>query len=276
MSGSVMPVSAVAQQRTTHGGAWRAAAQYGVAILMVAATTVVALALRGLVATPSLTLFYVLPVVAAAVSFGWGPSLAATVLGALAYDFFFTQPYYSLAITSPADITDAALLLLVAASVSAMAAEARRRAQAARRATEQAEALQALAHAVVQSRPPAEVAQAAARALNRMFAVPSVVLAERAGELELMGHAAIDNLDDPDQEAAVAAVATHVPTRGGEYPVDGARFDFWPFDAAVGALVIGLDFSQTDDGHPPDLAGLVELVGGYLTAAGRRAAAEIG
>jgi two-component system sensor histidine kinase KdpD len=266
-----MPRSAAAPQQATNAGLWRAAAQYGVAVLLVAAATAVAFVLRGFVAQPSLTLFYVLAVVVAAVSFGWGPSMASTVLGALAYDFFFTRPYYSLAIDSPTDIIDATLLLAIAATVSALAAQARRRAQAAMRAAEQAEALQNLAHAVVQSHPVAEVSQAAAQALNRMFRVPSVVLAGRDGALTLAGRASVDNLDDVDWEAAEAAAETRVPTRGGEYPVESARFDFWPFGAeADDELVIGLDFSREDEGHPANLARLVELVGGYLTASQRR------
>jgi K+-sensing histidine kinase KdpD len=155
----------------------------------------------------------------------------------------------------------------VAAVVIAISAEGRRRARAADVAAAQTEALQRLARAVIEHRPSKEVTQAAARALHRMFRIPAVVLAERGGAFELAGRAGVEKLTDADREAAVAAVAAHAPTRGGEYPVDAARFDFWPFGSGDGAVVIGLDFSDADDGHPRDLARLVELVGGYVAAA---------
>lgn len=275
MSGSAMPGSAFPSLRSGKG-VWPAAAQYGVAVVVVAAVTGAAFALRGLVPAPSLTLFYVLPVVAAAVSFGWGPSLAATILGVLAYDFFFTQPYYSFTIASPTDITDAALLFVIAAIVSALAAESRRRSLAASNAAEQAEALQGLAHAVVHGRPSGEVAQSAARALNRLLKAPAIVLTERDGRLELTAHAGVEVIEDGDWEAALAAASARVPTRSGDYPAEAARFDFWPFESAVGAVVLGLDFSQTNDGHPRDLSRLVELVGGYISASARPAAASGG
>ena len=242
-------------------------AQYGGAVLMVAGATAVAFPLHSFVGAPSLTLFYVLPAVAAAFSFGWGPSLVAAILGVLAYDFFFTRPYESLAIASPTDLVDTALLLTVAAVVIAISAEGRRRARAADVAAAQTEALQRLARAVIERRPSKEVTQAAARALNRMFRIPAVVLTERDGAFELAGRAGVEKLKDADREAAVAAVAARAPTRGGEYPVDAARFDFWPFGSGGSAVVIGLDFSDADDGHPRDLARLVELVGGYVAAA---------
>ena len=62
-----------------------------------------------MVAAPSLTLVYVLPVIVAANLFGWGPSLLAVVGGVAAYDFLFTVPYYSLSVTDPAEIWAAAL-----------------------------------------------------------------------------------------------------------------------------------------------------------------------
>jgi two-component system sensor histidine kinase KdpD len=272
MSGSILRGSALAQRPSTKADPGSIATQYGAALLLVAAATVAAFAFRSLVPAPSLTLFYVLPVLVAAVSFGWGPSLAATVVGVLAYDFFFTQPYYSFTIASPTDISDAALLLVIAASVSAVAAESRRRAQAASLGAEQAEALQALAHMIVERRPAPEVARAAARALNRLLDVPSVVLTERDGALELSGQADVDAIGDADWEAAVASLTTQAPMHGGVYPAEAARFDFWPFGSGAGAVVVGLDYSQAD--HPRDLARLVELVGGYLAAAARATTAS--
>ena len=53
------------------------------------------------------------PVVVAGASFGLGPSLFSAVLGALAFDFFLTEPRYSLMIDDPANIWAMCLLFVV-------------------------------------------------------------------------------------------------------------------------------------------------------------------
>ncbi len=126
-------------------------AHYGLLVLLVAAAVLLALLVQYLIARPNLSLIFVLPVVLAATTFGWGPSMTASLTSVVADDFFFTEPRYSLAIASPSDLWATGLLLVIAAAVSTLAAEARRRAIDARQAADQAMALQALAHVVIES-----------------------------------------------------------------------------------------------------------------------------
>ena len=97
-------------------------AQYAAPLLFVALATGFALIVEERVGAPNLTLIFVLPVIGAATAFGWGPSLLATLASVLAFDFFFTEPKYSLVIASPADVWAAGLLLVIATIVSALAA----------------------------------------------------------------------------------------------------------------------------------------------------------
>jgi K+-sensing histidine kinase KdpD len=241
-------------------------ARHALSLLLVAAAVVFAEAFQSLLQTHGLTLFFVLPVVISATSFGWGPSITATIAGVLAYDFFFTEPKFSLAIASPADICDAALLFVIAGIVSAVAAQGRSRALAARRAAEQADALRALAHAVVERRPEAEVAAAAAAALQRSFQAAAVIFGEREGRLSLIAKAGVPRLGEADEAAARAAAASHVPVRAGAYPADTAGFDFWPVAASEGRnLVIGVDATAAN--RPAGSEALIELIAAYLSAA---------
>jgi len=240
-------------------------AQHALSLLMVAAAVVLAEAFQALLQTHGLTLFFVLPVVISATSFGWGPSITATIAGVLCYDFFFTEPKFSLAIASPADICDAALLFVIAAIVSAVAAQGRNRALAARRAAEQADALRALAQTVVERKPEADVASAAAAALQRSFQAAAVIFGERDGRLALIAKAGLPRLGEADEAAARAAAASHVPVRAGAYPADAAGFDFWPVSGIAGRnLVVGVDASANS---PAGSQALIELVLAYLAAA---------
>lgn len=239
---------------------------YGVAFVLVAAATLLAFVIDHLIAAPNVTLIFVLPVVIAAASFGWGPALAASVAGVLAFDFFFTVPYYSLRIDSPSDIWAAALLLVIAAIVSSVAAQSRRRAVEGAKASERAEALHGLAHLVVQSAGVADVGQGTADALARIFEAPAVVLVRREGHLETVGLAG-DVLSSADFEAAQWTIENRKPLHGDSYPFETSKFDFWPIcrDGAPEA-VIGIGGLDRRAARPDDPARYVELAGAYLAA----------
>ncbi|HEY2357221.1 MAG TPA: DUF4118 domain-containing protein [Phenylobacterium sp.] len=241
------------------------AGRYALSLLLVALATVLAFVMRTMVATPSLTLLYVLPVVIAAVTLGWGPSLAAAVAGVLAFDYFFTPPYYSLRIASPSDLWATGMLLVIAAIVSTLAAEARRRAVEATRSAEQAQALQTLAHVVVQARPQAEVIQAAATALNGAFRAPAVIFGKQNGALTPLATAGKPEITEADEAAAQGALDAQLPTRAETYPYDQAAFDFWPVVTPSGPrAVLGVDFTVTGRDRPDKPERLVEIVGAYV------------
>ncbi|MBC6983786.1 DUF4118 domain-containing protein [Caulobacter sp. 17J80-11] len=242
--------------------------RYGLAVLFVAAATVLAFVVDQLVAPPSLALIFVLPVVVAAARLGWGPALVAVAGGALAFDFLFTEPRFSFRISSPADVWDAALLLVIATIVSSIAADARRRAIEAERAAGQARALQGLAHVVIEDRPMAEVFTAAAEALHGLFGAPAAVFLDDKGAFGPVATAGGATITRADEDAARGALDTHVATRSEAYPYDQTEFDFWPV-ATPGGLraVVGVDFTKAEEERPAAPERLVDIVRGYLTAA---------
>lgn len=243
--------------------------RYTASLLMVGVAVGLGFWLKPLVTPPNLTLIFVLPVVIAATTLGWGPSLAAVVSGVLAFDFFFTEPYFQFTIASATDFWAAVLLLIVAAIVSAVAAQAQHRAETARRAAQQATALQVLAHTVIEGRPQRETQQAAGLALGQLFGAPSSVFREAAGGVELVATSAGASVTAADEEAALGAVTLQLPLRARSYPFEESHFDFWPVQtSSAGMFVLGVDFSRATDGRPAHPERLVETVGGYLAAAG--------
>jgi two-component system sensor histidine kinase KdpD len=187
----------------------------------------------------------------------------------LAFDFFFTEPYFQFTIASATDFWAAVLLLIVAAIVSAVAAQAQHRAETARRAAQQATALQVLAHTVIDGRPQRETQQAAGLALGQLFGAPSSIFREAAGGVELVATSAGASVTAADEEAALGAVTLQLPLRARSYPFEKSHFDFWPVQtSSAGMFVLGVDFSRAADGRPAHPERLVETVGGYLAAAG--------
>jgi two-component system sensor histidine kinase KdpD len=237
---------------------------YAASAALVALATGLGLSLQGVAPPASLTLIFVLPVVVAASSFGFGPSLAATALGVLSFDFFFTRPYYSLTMDSPADIWSAALLLIIASIVSAIAANARRRAVDSRRAAEQAEALRSLAHTVVEAPPRRVVAQAAATALNLIFRAPAVVFVDQEGTIDGVFTAGDAKFAQAEMDAARGVLDLRLPSRAETYPFVTSKFDLWPVASRSGLrYVLGVEF-RGPRGRPSEPERFVDLIAAYL------------
>jgi len=255
------------------------AAQYAVAALLVGAAILLAFVVKNLIAAPNLTLVFVLPVITAGVAFGWGPSLATVIMGVLAFDFFFTAPYFSFRIASPSDLLAAGLLLVVAAITTTVAAQSRRRAIEAGLAAERAEALQKLAQVVIAARPRAEILQAAAEALHRVFAAPAVIFLRDGGVLRRAAGAGGPEITPADEAAATAALADRLHVRAETYPFDQSEFEYWP---VVGpsecACVIGVAFKNASSERPERPERFVDVVSAYLAVAletGHRRAARL-
>lgn len=76
-----------------------------------------------------LALIYVLVVVLLAAALGTGPAIVGALLACLEYNFFFVQPYYTLAVADLADVVSLLSLLLAGVIVSGLVGAVRRRQQ---------------------------------------------------------------------------------------------------------------------------------------------------
>ena len=242
-------------------------ARYGLALALTALATVVAIAVDRRLAVPNLSLVFVPPVVAAAVSFGFGPALAAAAAGVLACNFFLIAPRHTLRVADPANVWALGLLLLTAALVSAVAAQSRRRTLEALRAADQVQALQALARTLAGAAGREAIAAAAAEALARLFKAPAAVLLQHDEELRVAALAGGAVLSAADEEAARWSLVSTLPCRGGAYPAGEADYDFWPVPSRLRqGAVIGVRLGSPE-GRPPAPERLVEIVAGYLSEA---------
>jgi two-component system sensor histidine kinase KdpD len=98
---------------------------YLAAVGFIAIGTLFGIPLYPVVGGVGIALMYLTEVLITAVGFGLGPSLLASVLCVLGYDYFFTNPLYSLAISNPHDIAAIILFVIVALITSNLAARTR-------------------------------------------------------------------------------------------------------------------------------------------------------
>jgi K+-sensing histidine kinase KdpD len=233
-------------------------ARYGAAVAMTVVATIVAVSVDSKVAIPNLSLVFVVPVIVAGVSLGLGPSLCSAVLGALAFNFFLTEPRYSLVVDDVANIWAIGLLFVIGVIASGVAFTSHRRAAEAALLTKQVDALHGYSNDLEAADSVKALLSITSRALAALFQVPAVVMLIDEGKVVLLEKAGDIETCESDLEIARSSLATGAAIRSGVYPNLASRFDFWPVATGGHDAVIGLAFDPEERPTKPDaLVGVV-------------------
>jgi K+-sensing histidine kinase KdpD len=234
-------------------------ARYLASIAMTAAATIAVVGIDSKVTIPNLSLVFVVPVIIAGVSLGLGPSLCSAVLGALAFNFFLTEPRYTLAVDDPANIWAIGLLFVVGLIVSGVAFTSRQRATEAALLRRQVTLLQCYSRDVVAADNTNAIVSITSKALAALFQVPAVVLLVTGDRIVFLEQVGGVEPHETELEAARSSLSTGTVVRSDVYPNLASRFDFWPVEAAEGHnAVIGLAFDPDERPSAPDA--LVNIV----------------
>jgi K+-sensing histidine kinase KdpD len=229
---------------------------------MTAVATVVAVGVDSTVTIPNLSLVFVVPVIIAGIGLGLGPSLCSAVLGALAFNFFLTEPRYSLAVDDPANIWAIGLLFIVGLIMSGVAFTSRRRASEAALLRRQASVLQGYSRDVVAADNTNAIVSITSQALTALFRVPVVVMLVTDGTAVSIERVGVEP-QEAELEAARSSLATGTVVRAGVYPDLDSRFDFWPLKTTEGQnAVIGLAFDPDERPSAPDA--IIDIVRSIL------------
>jgi len=227
-------------------GAWDVPACLAALTAMIATTTVAGLLIAPKWGTTPVALLYIAPVLAAAIWFGFWPALAAAVASPLVYNYYFTAPYRTFLIHSPADIVSVGVLFLVALVVSRLAGSAREQARLAQAHAARNATIAGLARHLLSCTSEQEIADVTARELAGIFAC-NVLLVGAAPELRLMA-AAPAALALTPTDRAVAALVLDKGERAGR-GVDRAIPTEWQFHPIrSGAAVLAAAGLARDDG----------------------------
>jgi K+-sensing histidine kinase KdpD len=229
-----------------------------------AAATIVAVGVDSTLTIPNLSLVFVVPVIIAGVSLGLGPSLCSAILGALAFNFFLTEPRYSLAVDDPANIWAIGLLFVVGLIVSGVAFTSRQRATEAALLRRQAAVLQGYSRDVVAADNTSAIVSITSQALAALFQVPVVVMLVAEGRVVSLEQVGDVEPQEAELEAARSSLETGTAVRSGVYPNLASRFDFWPVETAAGQnAVIGLAFDPAERPLAPEVP--VNIIARVLT-----------
>ena len=216
---------------------------------MVVTSTLVGLLIVQRWGTASVVLLYLPAVLAAAIYCGLWPAFVAAIASTLAYNYFFTAPYRTLLIHSPADAVTVVVLLLVALVTSRLAGTMREQtrlaeAHAARNAT-----IAGLARRLLSCACEQDIGEVAVRELSRLLGCNAVLVAGR-DDPRLVASAPGEMMLTPgDMTAAAITLATGDPAGRGVRTINLADWQFHP--VASGEAVMAAVGLARDDGLPP-------------------------
>lgn len=158
---------------------WRAGGTIA-ALLLIALATLAGLFIAPRWGGTAVALLYIPPVLVAALMLGLWPALVAATFSTLAYNFYFTEPYHTFRIANPADVVTVAVLFLVAAVTSRLAASIREQSRRADRFAARNATIAGLARQLLSCTGQQQICEVATRQLSALFGCQTTLVI-RAG-----------------------------------------------------------------------------------------------
>ncbi|MDX6804756.1 sensor histidine kinase KdpD [Terrihabitans rhizophilus] len=244
------------------GGATGKAGPYAVVVAAVAVALGAGKLIEPVVGLETVDLVFLLAVIALSIGYGLVPSLAASVLASLAYNFFFLPPILTFTIASPTNVASFAFFLIIALIVSNLAARVRAQVVTARNRVRTTEALYTFSRKVAAVGTLDDLLWATAYQIASMLRLDVVVLLARGGRLDLRAsYPPEDELDDADLGAAKWACEAGAPAGRGSDTLPGTRRLFVPLRAGNRGLgVVGLTRARPGPLLTPDERRLLEAL----------------
>ncbi len=208
-------------------------AEYAVSTGIVAVATGLGELLSIAVNLPNIALIYLTAVLVSAVSYGLWPSLFASFLSALAYNFFFLPPLYTFTIADPANVLSLVFFFAVAMMVSNLTGRAREQALVLRAQARTTVELYAFSRKLAGTAVLDDLMRAAAYQTSTMMKLSAVVLMPRGGagrtDLEIQAaHPEAQSLDERELASAYWTLANGKPSGHGADTLPGGKWLFVP------------------------------------------------
>ncbi len=218
-------------------------APFAFATLAIAGAVGVALLLWPWIGLENVGLVFLTAIVGVAVQFGLWPSLHASVVASLCYNFFFTAPYYTFTIDEPKDVIAVLFFTVIAIIVSNVAARARIEANAATARLRTTELLYSFSRKLAGGGTLDDVLWATAYQTALMLNVRVVLLLPENGAISVKaGYPPEDRLDELDMAAARWAWEHKEPSGRGTDEMPDAKRLFLPMRTGRAAIgVVGID-----------------------------------
>jgi two-component system sensor histidine kinase KdpD len=231
---------------------------YAETLAMVGASTLVGMLIAPRWGNSAVDLLYLPAVLAAAGFYGLAPGVLAATASALAFNYYFTEPFRTFHVNSPEDVATVVFLFLVALVTSQLAARMRASAQAAKASAARNATIAGLARRLLSTSDEQQIGDVACRELGRLFDCNAVLM---TGQPEPQVAAARPSqlvLTPADIAAAAWAMESGRPVGRGADAAATTEWVFYPVRSSSTVLAaIGL---ARDDGTRPVPSSQLELL----------------
>jgi two-component system, OmpR family, sensor histidine kinase KdpD len=214
----------------------------------------VAWTLEPWIGVESVDLVFLTAIVGVAAKFGLGQSIAASVAGALLYNYFFLPPLFTFTITDPKNVAAFLSFVIVAIIVSNIASRLRNQTVIAVNRASTTESLYGFSRKLTATGTLDDVLWATVFQIASMLKVRVVLLLPENGTLAVKaGYPPEDTLDPSDIAAATWAWTNDRPAGRGSDTLPGSHRLFLPLRTARGIVgVVGIDNDRTGPLLTPD------------------------
>ncbi|MBE7184334.1 MAG: sensor histidine kinase KdpD [Methylobacterium mesophilicum] len=228
-------------------------APYALSLLYVAVGIGVGTVLDRVLEVQNIALVFLMAVLTSAVSAGILPALLTSALSALAFNFFFLDPRYTLTIQDPDSVLALGFFLVVAVIASNLTATVQRQAVAARTRARTTEDLYLFSRKLAGTGTLDDVLWATAFQMASMLKVHVVLLLPEGDTIAVRaGYPPDDTLADADIAAARWAWEHDRPAGRGADTLPGARRLYLPLRTGRTPVgVVGLDDDKKGDRQGP-------------------------
>lgn len=234
----------------------------GFALLLVGGTVGMIQLILPWISAGAIDLLLLLPVIVSATLLRMSGAIWSAAWAALAYNFFFTEPYHTLNIYSSADLITFLVLAVVAIVVGGLAGRVRRQAQTSAGVARLNAALARFAGLMVGLSEKEETAQVACREVGGLLDVEAIIVAIEDDRVIVRGNREYSRLDMVDEAAARWALEKGEPTGRDTGTLNASDWQFHPLKTALGTMgALGIArTSQQRVIRPDDATLLASLV----------------
>ena len=235
---------------------------YAVGVIVVAVALGLGEVIRPHFGVENVDLVFITAVVGVAVRFGLWPSLFASVIASLCYNFFFLPPLYTFTIADPTNVAALFFFTVVAIIVSQVAARVRTQADAAMNRARTTEALYSFSRKLAGIGTLDDVLWATAYQIALMLKVHVVILLPEEQSIAVkVGYPPEDTLADADIAAAQGAWENNRVAGRASETLPGAKRLFLPMRTGRGAVgVVGIDSDKQGPLLSPDERRLLDAL----------------
>lgn len=253
---------------------------YAIAAGITLLSTFLLLPVRQYVDPTNLVMLYLISVVGIALRYGRVPSLVATFLSAVCFNFFFILPYNFFKIADEKHIITFCVLLLTGVIIGSQTSKLRLQAISARKREKNTSSLFAMTRELTGNRGKVNLAQVAAKHIAEVLDSNVFLwLPDDKGELQTVvaeTHSDLHNADPVREESVARWAFSHKQNAGlGTNTLPSANAFYTPLIASSGIMgVVGLmPHEEKTTGYSTDKIELIEAFSGITASALERAQA---